>query len=348
MALSLQQLLKRLGSSETATDTPMANLVSGYRDRVIGTSPQEYRGVFGQAYKNLGQPNVNEDVMIAGTRDLTDAFIERYHSKTGQFPDEAQITEFVSGNLTPRFAEQYVTGGIPNRAAVTSQIVDPFLEEKGVTAPTDQGYEKTLNDKYAELYSRGKEQVTQDVTDAYGQSKNTVVQDLAAQGMLGNPNSRLTLDKLEAEKGRSLGRALSELSAEQARGGIDVAQTIQGINEKERRAREDARRFNKNFQEDQYRYGNEQGLRREEMGLADALGRAEAGASGPGALDWANLGVKVGGLALAPFTAGASIPASSVLAETMSAAKGLGASMRRKKPTGFDYASKSTTSGYGF
>ena len=68
----------------------------------VGAPRTGYTGTFEQAYKNLNQGgNAPEAVVYNGTKVLADSFIERIYERTGQFPSESQVRDFVGANLTP-------------------------------------------------------------------------------------------------------------------------------------------------------------------------------------------------------------------------------------------------------
>ena len=266
-----------------------------------------YTGTFEQAYKNLGQgSNAPEAIVYNGTKVLTDAFIERIYEKTGQFPTAEQTRDFVSGNLTPSFAEKIIKGGI-STDTIKTQLVDlhmganveefPSVSEAG---GVESGIEKRLGEDYEKkvggLYDRVRESLKQDIEESYGEQKGAIARDLAGQGMLYNqPASRGVFDRLEQAKGKSTAQALASISGQQASGSVDVAKTVESLLAGERRAGEESRRFGQNYllnkralDESIDELGYQRGLGREALGVAERVGRAQAESKKPGTLDYVN------------------------------------------------------------
>lgn len=306
------------------TKKSIADLLGkSYGDRPLG-----YEGTFKQAYENLGQPyqttvsgpggtatqsggsEGQQNVAITGTRQLAEAFATRYFEKYGKVPDEDTTKGFVGQNLNSRYAQEVITG-LPMDQLV-AKYVDPYIQANAndiapETTESETPEEDLLQRQLGQYYDQARTGLASQVEDAYNPAKQKMVNELAAQGNLSSAASRYSLNELEGEKNRSLTQAFGGLAEKQASGQLGVASTLAGL-------RQDADQFGRTlglerqkFMEDQNRYDTEMGLKRQELSLADRVGRAQADASKPGTLDYLNTGINMAGLVAPPFTAGKSI-----------------------------------------
>jgi hypothetical protein len=287
-------------------------------DKIYGRNPQDYAGVFSTARENLGQPSGGDNAIISGgTQALAEQFVNRVLQKTGRLPSEDQVRGFVSENLNSTFAEKFIKG--INNDQLISNYVDPYLNEKPEiladpnaaknAATAEEQRILGLNKQLDELYGLGKEKTTQDIEDAYGLQKRNVVNDLAGQGMLTQPTSRLTLNELEASKGKSLSQALASLAGDRARGSLDLSKTIETLLANERGAKEQSRQFGMDYglrkratgaAEEESAFNRR--IAQQQIDLAKKLGQMQANASKPnlfssalgGATGGATIGSKFG------------------------------------------------------
>lgn len=234
-------------------DNPVNPIPKG-RTSPLPEGDYTYADIFRQAYKNLNQPNAPEEIIVGGTKSLADAFIDRVHQKTGQFPTEQQVKDFVASNLTTSYAEKFITGLPADQVKVN--MVDPYLvahsddfskaaDPNAATIQSEiESRQKGLAERLQQIYGQQREALKGSVEESYGEQKGNIVKDLAGQGMLYNqPGSRGILDRLEAAKGRSLTQGMASLAGTQATGETDIAKTIEGLLANERRAGEESKRF---------------------------------------------------------------------------------------------------------
>ena len=205
-----------------------------------GQSP--YSDTFGQAYQNLEQPfNPNDPnqsrVAIGGTQTLASNFVDEFYKKFGKLPTEDQMKSFVGENLTPSFAQKFIQG--LNTDQIVSQYVKPYVTANeqdlasgaGITTANPQD---ELQKRVDALYGKAREAIPMQAEDYWNPQKAKVAQDLAAQGLLNQPVSRLTFNQLEGGKQWSITEALAGLAGQQAGGEIDLAKTLAGLKENAR------------------------------------------------------------------------------------------------------------------
>jgi hypothetical protein len=235
--------------------------------KLFGGDYDSYRGQINQAYSDLGQPyqdSSNRDPIISqGTTSLAQSFVDKFYERTKRLPSENDVRSFVAENFTPSFGQKLIQNQInPDQI---NMLADEYIASKpDITRDMNKEVEDEkarilgLNKELDQLYDIGKTKASQDIEDAYGLQKRNIVNDLAGQGMLTQPTSRLTLNELEASKGKSMSQALATLAGERAKGGIDLSTTIENLLANERRASEDSRQF-----------GLDYGLRKRATGAAD-------------------------------------------------------------------------------
>lgn len=294
-----QSIDQKLGTSRSAQNDN-EKLV----DQIFGQTPTGYSGAFDTAFQNAGQPagQPHGNKVIEGTQALADAYVERYHLKTGKLPTEDEVRQFVASNLTPGMASQFIAG--INRDQLTANYVDPYLQDKGVGQDGGNAQDRILglNAQLDEAYNTGKTKFLEDTNTNYGQQKQGLVNDLAGQGMLTQPNSRVSLDALEAAKNKDVASGLNTLAGQRAAGSVDLGKTIEGLLQSQQQINNNQSQFNKTFnagREDTY---FNQGLQNRQLSLADTLGRLQANASKPGALDFLNTAIGGAGAVANAYT----------------------------------------------
>lgn len=264
---------------------------------------KNYGNVFDQGYQNLGQPlhdNSNrQEVYTQGTRALASAFVDRVHQQTGSLPTEDQVRQFVSQNLTPGFASKFITGMAPDQV---NTIADEYLKGNpdALTNPGTQSAEQQrlggLKTQLDTIYNTGKQNLVSGYdSSVYGPAKTRAVNDLAGQGMLTQPNSRYTLDAIDANRGRDLQSGLNTLESNRASGQVDLGKSIEDLLQKNADRSQAGYQFNKTFSANQDNTAYNQGLQRQQLSMADTLGRLMAGANKKGPLDYLDTGLKVAG-----------------------------------------------------
>jgi hypothetical protein len=81
----------------------IANRAQLIREAFGGDRPTQYKGIFNQAFTDLGQSGpANEDVVVSGSQELAEAYVDGYLKKTGQLPKPEEVTDFVANNALPR------------------------------------------------------------------------------------------------------------------------------------------------------------------------------------------------------------------------------------------------------
>lgn len=295
----------------TAGGSPTQGPRQDFMSSINGISPQDYAGTVDSGYENLGQPSKDpgtgrDQVTFSAVSALAKAFVDRFHQKGGKLPDEDAVKSFVAQTLTPGFAQKFIVGGIsPDQ--INANVVDPYLQDNagkiglGGDAGTTESRILGLNDQLDKVYETGKNKFLEDTTANYGAQKQGLVNDLAGQGMLTQPNSRVSLDSLEANKNKSVASGLNALAGQKAAGALDLGTTIENLLQKQQEIGNQNSQFNKTYnagREDTY---FNQGLQNRQISLADTLGRLQANASKPGWMDYLNTALTgvgaVGGLA---------------------------------------------------
>lgn len=300
-----------------ATNAPTASTLT---DKIYGGSPGDYNEVFKKAYTNLGQsPETNFGVVVSGTKELSEAYIERYQKRTGQLPSEDQVKEFVSANLTPHYAQQYITGELPNRSATYSKYVDPYLSENGIddiaSKPTDQnmpggpnsieggimGLSGRVKDLYDQTFNTGVDRFNR----LYAAPRQQAVEEEAVLGRLRSPVSadpNSPIGQVDTRKANSISDLAGTLSSSQASGGVDLAKTIQNLMAGERRAGEDVSKFRSDLglrrralDESVYNSDTQNALTNKGLTMAEQIGKLKAGADEPNWLNYLNTAANVGG-----------------------------------------------------
>ena len=262
-----------------------------YLNPINGISPQDYGGTIKQGYQALGQPaSVNRDEAITynAVLSLANNFVNKITQKTGKIPSEDQVKAFVASTLTPGFAQQFIQG-IGNDQ-IRANYVDPYISENAGTLGIGGGQgdiEKRLlglNDQLNKVYDTGRKSLISGIEDTYGTQKRGLADDLAGQGLLGQPTSRYSLDRLEANKGKSIQSGLNVLEGQRAGGAVDLAGTIESLLANERRAGDARAESGRNFRANREDTYFNRGLQSRQLDMASQLGRLQAGAGGDNGL----------------------------------------------------------------
>lgn len=266
---------------------------------------RNYANTFDTAYQNLGQPlhdNSNRnDVYVGGTRALASAFADRVHQQTGYLPTADQVKQFVAQNLTPAFAQKFIVGLAPDQI---NSIADDYIKGNpdALVNPGIQGAQQSaeqqrlsgLKDQLDNIYNTGEQNLVSNYdTTVYNPAKTTATNDLAGQGLLTNPNSRFTLDNIDANRGRDISSGLNTLESNRAAGNIDISKTIEGLLQEDANRNQNAYQFNKTFNAAQANTAFNQNLQNNGINLASLIGKYQAQNSQKGPLDYLNAGLNV-------------------------------------------------------
>lgn len=263
-------------------------------EKIFGTNPQDYAGTFSQGYQNLSQPGTGHEAVVAnGTHDLASAYIDQVLQKTGSLPSEADVRSFVADSLTPGFTQKYIQGMPKDQI---SALATDYIRGNTVAAP-DAGI-TGLAGELDKAFEAGKQNLVSGYDESvYGPQKTNTVNDLAAQGMLNNPNSRYALNALEANKSRDLASGLTTLEGARAGGQVNLAATIQDLLQKNADRAQGAYQFGKTFNANRDDTSFNQGLQTRQLSLADTLGRLQANGQSNNGLSGAAGGAATGALA---------------------------------------------------
>lgn len=271
---------------------------------------RNYGNTFDQAYEGLGQPlhdNNRDEIYTEGTRALASSFADSVYKRTGSLPTEDQIRKFVGTNLTPGFAQKFITGMAPDQInGLTEQYISGNPD--ALTNPGTQSAEEQrlggLKAQLDKIYDTGKQNYVSNYDETvYGPGKQRLANDLAGQGMLTQPNSRISLDALEGNRGRDLASGLNTLEGNRAAGQVDLGKSIEDLLQKDKDRSQNAYQFNQNFNANRDDTFFNQGLQRKQQGLAEQLGRLQAGSQKKDWMDYLNTGLNVVGTAAKAKTA---------------------------------------------
>ncbi len=295
--------------------------VQDFANSIFNTEKaREYGGIVDQAYQNLGQPlhdsphDVNgqvvgnrDEIYVNATRGLASAFADSVYKKTGQLPSEDQVKNFVAQNLTQGFAQKFITGMPTDQiTALADQHVDANPDQyvpqgQANQAQADQDRILGLNKQLDQAYDAGANNYVQSYNDrVYAPAKQQTANDLAGQGMLTQPNSRYSLDAIEANRGRDISSGLNTLAGERAKGSVGLGTTIEGLLQSQQGINNQNMQFNKNFglanqqfnaAQDQNTFN--QGLQNRSLDIAGQIGRMQAEGKKKDWMDYLNTGLNV-------------------------------------------------------
>ena len=267
-------------------------------------SREPYTNVVSQGYEILGQPRLTSDdprgqVANNFVSDIASIFADNFYKKTGRLPTQEQLTSFVTDNADPYTAQKYIQGTI-GRDSISRQADDyfkgnpDFLVDPGAKSEEEQRL-AGLTDQLNKAYEAGKQNfTTQYGNEVYNPARTQAINDLAAQGLLRNANSRYLLNEIEGNKSRDISSGLNTLEGNRALGQIDIAKTIEDLIQQNKNRNQSAYQFGQNLALTKNQYADQQALQRRQLDLSSQLGRLQANANKKGALDY--LGTAFGGL----------------------------------------------------
>lgn len=285
----------------------------------LGANPKQYQGIFQGAYEGLNQPKdvyfrdqpggaytdpglvpLNQqpvstrealgrgDVIMSGTKELAEAFVDRYYEKTGKLPDQKSVQDFVAGNLTEGFAENYILGKTP-REQIKVQLADPFIKKvqeepsQGDLAGQGSPLEKQLTSIYDRLEASAPERIAR----TFAPLRSRAIEEEAALGRLRSPVSAAPGSPIQQQdqlQANALSDTIDNILQNRASGSLDVAR----IDQEERRIGQQAEQFGQNLslQRDALRTTARQ--QSEANRIAQEIGRLTAQGRQPGTLDYLN------------------------------------------------------------
>lgn len=271
-------------------------------------SPQDYLGTINSAFSNLGQPGNDSDrqnITNNYIRSLSSSFVDRFHSQTGQTPTADQVKQFVAQNATQGNAMKFVQNQLnPDQMnALSDQYIqsNPNLAINPNQLP-GQALTNQLQNYADQQYQTGVQNLQNDVQNQYIPQKQGIVEDLAAQGTLTSPNSRYSLDALEANKNKMLTQGTAQLASQRAQTGLGLGLTGAQMGQDMQKFNQQLGLANRQFANQQDVQTQNYGLMNRQIGLAGQLGQQQAagqanngfsGAAG-GALTGAGSGAMIG------------------------------------------------------
>lgn len=315
----LAERLKAMGSkpAEKKYEPYVSTASQGTQDlfnKIYGGGDTGYKGIFNQAFGNLNQPETEtgqndiyrQNIANRATQTLAEKFIDEYHKKFNALPGEDTVRDFVAQNLNPQFASKFILEQIsPDQIGQMTRtyIGDNAMDIAPQSAQNqNQTTPQNLADQISALYNEQRAALPQQVERAYAPAKGQMIEDLAAQGLLRSPASRLSLNQVENEKQNSLTQALASLAGQQAQGGQALQNTLAQLSQQANQFGRDLALRKQQFGQEQYQYDTGLGLQRQQMNLASQIGRMQAENNKPGWMDYLN--TALGGLSALGNAAG--------------------------------------------
>jgi hypothetical protein len=226
---------------------------------------------------------------------LAGAFADRVYQKTGTLPSADQIKQFVAQNLNNSFAQKFILGMAPDQV---NAIADQYLQGNpdALSTPGTKSAEEQrlsgLADQVNKLYDTGRQNLVSGYDQTvYNPGKTQLANDLAGQGMLTNPNSRLSFDNLESNRGRDLASGLNTLEGQRAQGNIDISKNIEDLLQQDKNRSQQAYQFNQGFNANRDDTAFNQGLQNKQLGIASQIGRLQANNNKKDWTDYLNTGI---------------------------------------------------------
>src|SRR3990167_4605340 len=288
--------------------------------RTLGPGADQYLGSFRTGYQRAGQdtdPNLEATVKAKGatfSHDFARDFIRGYQKKFGKFPEPQEIEKFLGDKMDSGLAFKEITGGVAPGARIN--LVDEYLTdmpgaESKPLVNNEPG--QTISDPQVKYLSQMLEgQLSEgigDIEDVFGRERGRAIDEAGAFSR--QPNFRQVLSDVDTRKGNALSDLIGNVRTKGAELGFGAEERAREFGTTTGLQKEglDLQRKSLSSQirgmsEDRER---EDLCRVREERLSDRLGRLQADSGGSDALDWAELGVNVAGLAAAPFTGGASL-----------------------------------------
>src|SRR3990167_6136416 len=340
MALSLAQRNEYAAAEKQAQEQQAqvalekAKSAPGYKPPVREIDLNAYLPIYQKAFsENLRQPGaINLDPVRSGTATLIQTFNAGFQKVNKRLPTTEETEAFLAENLTPGYAAGILQG--TNQTAQANQAVSGYLQAnplqvEGVGAQEgidtrEQELRRRLDAIYPEL-ERG---LGERIRASFIPQRERLASEEAALGRLRSPASITTMARVDDAERQAMTQGLGQLAANRAQGELGIAGTIESILQAERAGGRQESQFARQLglQNRQFRSGQEQQdianqLQRQELSIADQIGRAQAKANKPGTLDYINTGF--GGLAALGGLGGGAGGLASM-------GKGIGSSFKKK------------------
>ncbi len=283
-----------------------------YTQSLQGINEQQYLPILNQSYANLGQakedngPGIATGVNWGSRKDQTNTFIDQLASSFvdslmkkngGQIPSPDQVKQFVASNATQGNMMKWIQGQLTPDQINT--LADQHIEANpdqltGGNQQSSQDRILGLNKQLDQAYDAGANNYVQSYNDrVYGPAKQQTANDLAGQGMLTQPNSRYSLDAIEANRGRDISSGLNTLAGERAKGSVGLGTTIEDLLQKQQGINNQKSQFNRTFQAAEDKNIFDQGLQNRSLDIAGQIGRMQAEGKKKDWMDYLNTGLNV-------------------------------------------------------
>ena len=256
--------------------------------QALGENPTGYRGLFQKAFNtSLQQPGeVSQNVVISGTQELAEAFIDRYLEKNGKLPDAGTIKDFVSNNLTNDFAKNYIQGSV-NRDQIKSQFVDPALEDLKqkdlIAQQNDPAYQqsqlqKTI-DTMNQFYNPLQERALIDVKNQFNPLRARAVEEEAALGRLRSgvsADQNSAIGQVDVNQGNAFSQVIQNILGAKAGGALDYSKFGQTLAQNQANAAQAKNEFNQTLAFNKQKYSDEMDYQNKALAYQDVIGRQRA------------------------------------------------------------------------
>lgn len=266
---------------------------------------QDYAGIFKQIASEV--PN---QTIAQGTWDLAKTFVDRFHSKNGVIPSEADVRQFVASTLDKNFAEKYITGTL-NPATISAQYVDPYLQNKKIQDQLEKGLEstsggdtKSTQDQLEKIYGPLQTEAIRQTREQFAPLRSRAVEEEAALGRLRSGVSAApgsSIAQTDANEANALSAVIGNILGQKATGTLDLTKFNAGLDLSKLGLLNSASQFNQNLALNKQTYADQQALQNKQLSLSEQIGKLMAKGREPGTLDYFNTAFQglgaLGGLA---------------------------------------------------
>lgn len=264
---------------------------TGYGDTLKNLNEQSYLGKVIPAYdeaaandpnllKNLNHDYAPADYTNKFIDQLASTFVDRIYAKTGQLPSQDQVHQYLASNATQGNATKFIQGNLnPDQLnAMADQHIQSNPDLLGSTNGTPESRILGLNDQLDKIYNAGeKNYVNSYDTNVFNPAMTRTADSLAGQGIITNPNSRYSLDQVEANRGRDISSGLNTLESNRAAGSVDLGKTIEQLLQSQQGINNQSSQFNQTMALNQDQLDRQNALQNKQLSLADRLGQLQAG-----------------------------------------------------------------------
>lgn len=295
---ALSQMVETLGPSRSA-ETEGQKLV----DTTYGTTPQDYSGIYKQAYESLGQPTQNVgNKAIEGLQTIADAYVDRVYQKTGKLPEASDLRTFVAKTLDRGFASQTIKG--INKDQIIANYVDPYIENQTPTTPVNPNLVGDTTGALEKIYGPLQEQAIAETRRQFAPLRSRAIEEEAALGRLRSGVSAApesAIGQVDVNEGNALSNIISNILQQKASGTLDLTKFGETLNAGERRAKEAKNEFGQTLAFNKQAYQDQADLANRQLSLAEMIGRAQAKGKDKDWLDYLNSAVGTAGTALSAY-----------------------------------------------